>query len=582
MPYRKLLILFILLMAATPLRAQIYESVFRPKLDWYELRSPHFRVIYHEGEDSAARTTAQLLESQYEIVQSLVGGNVRKLPVVLNGYNDNANGFVTPLHFRIEMEVPSIRGKAMNPRTGGWLENVVPHELVHALHMSVAPTIGVGGLIRPFSPDMSRMVHMTAPFGLFEGIAVFHETNMIYREGGRGNYPYFTRNFSSRVQGNPWRLSQMHQSPVATRPFNRIYSGGYEFTSWLLYEHGFETTKNTIRFVSRFPFLGYGVALWSVTGDSPSTLYRDFMDDKLDEEAFRLQSIERAGVTSYRILQTGRKGDEIRRPLWISDDEILFYGSFYNDRPGFRRYNLQTGRMSMLLESRTIGDYRYALSTDRTHLVYSRMHSHPWHHNTFISDLHEVDITTGSLRQITEKARLFAPDYGPGGVINALKNDHESSRWVRIHPDGREETVLQVRPDNLVAIATRPQTKSNPANPANPTNSAQPIHPVDPVHHVHPVHTVHPVNNNTALPPAASIENPSHPAHTAQPVQLAQPINPVHPVHPVKNYTPPTTTNQPPTTDPPKNQYAVIANRNGVQALWLVDEGREYEITERT
>ncbi|TVQ15842.1 MAG: hypothetical protein EA364_01105 [Balneolaceae bacterium] len=547
LPNRKILTLFIFLIALSPLRAQIYESVFRPKLDWYELRSPHFRVIYHEGEDSAARTTAQLLESQYEIVQSLVGGKVRRLPVVLNGYNDNANGFVTPLHFRIEMEVPSIRGKAMNPRTGGWLENVVPHELVHALHISVVPTLGVGGLIRPFSPDLSRMVHMAAPFGLFEGIAVFHETNMIYREGGRGNYPYFTRNFSSRVQGNPWRLSQMHQSPVATRPFNRIYSGGYEFTSWLLYEHGFETTKNTIRFISRFPFLGYGVALWSVTGDSPSALYRDFMDDKLDEEAFRLQPIERAGATAYRVLQTGRKGDEVRRPLWISNDEILFYGSFYNDRPGFRRYNLQTGRMTMLLESRTMGDYGYALSPDRSRLIYSRYHSHPWHHNTYISDLHEFDLNTGGLNRKTDGARLFAPEYGPAGVINALKTDHESSAWVRIHPGGREELVLRVHPDNLVAIAVRPRAG----------------------------------DHNRSGPGSNSAEYAGHARGTDSdfdPVQFAL----THSAgSAVKTWKPAHTGYFSPAGNDQSVQYAVVANRNGVQGLWLLRDGEEAEILRR-
>jgi hypothetical protein len=549
LPYRKLLILFILLMAATPLRAQIYESVFRPKLDWYELRSPHFRVIYHEGEDSAARTTAQLLESQYEIVQTLVGGRARNLPVVLNGYNDNSNGFVTPLHFRIEMEVPSIRGKAMNPRTGGWLENVVPHELVHALHMTVAPAIGVGGLIRPFSPDISRMVHMAAPLGLFEGIAVFHETNMIYREGGRGNYPYFTRNFSSRVQGNPWRLSQMHQSPVATRPFNRVYSGGYEFTSWLLYEHGFETTRNTIRFVSRFPFLGYGVALWSVTGDSPSTLYRDFMAEKLEEETFRMETIERAGATSYKILQTGRRGDEIRRPLWTSNDEILFYGSFYNDRPGFRRFNLQTGRMSMLLESRTIADYRYALSTDRTRLVYSRNHSHPWHHNSYISDLHEFDISTGSLRRITEEARLFAPDYGSGGVINALKTDHESSVWVRIYPGGREETVLRVHPDNLVAIAVRPVTPSLSVETGTLPSKPDPI-------------------TSTGNADAWNLPERYDESSLEITIRVNADARNRHVPEPV--------------TGNRNAQYAVIANRNGVQGLWLVREGEEADILERS
>jgi hypothetical protein len=86
-----------------------------------------------------------------------------------------------------------------------------------------------------------------------------------------------------------------------------------------------------------------------------------------------------------------------------------------------------------------------------------------------------------------------------GGVINALKTDHESSAWVRIYPGGRAETVLRVHPDNIVAIAVKPGT------PSVLDESGQKV-----------------------------------------------------------------------------AQYAVVANRNGVQGLWLVREGEEAEILERS
>ncbi|MDI6402792.1 hypothetical protein QLX67_12360, partial [Balneolaceae bacterium ANBcel3] len=113
--------------------AQSYENIFRSdKYPWYQLETPHFIILYQQGQAASAYETARILEEQYPIVQNLTGGELKRMPVVLNSLNDRSNGYVTTLHFRIEIEIPKIHGKSMNPRDGNWLHTVVPHELVHA------------------------------------------------------------------------------------------------------------------------------------------------------------------------------------------------------------------------------------------------------------------------------------------------------------------------------------------------------------------------------------------------------------------------------------------------------------------
>src|SRR5690625_7493047 len=81
-----------------------------------------------------------ILEHEYEDIRGRVGGGLSRFPIIINPENDRSNGFVAPLNFCSEIELSPIIGKTMNPASGGWLEMVLPHELVHALHFSVNPS----------------------------------------------------------------------------------------------------------------------------------------------------------------------------------------------------------------------------------------------------------------------------------------------------------------------------------------------------------------------------------------------------------------------------------------------------------
>ncbi|MEX0681252.1 MAG: hypothetical protein WD097_07705 [Balneolales bacterium] len=466
--------------------AQIYNNVYRPaRPEWNQLQTPHFRILFQEGEESAAIQSAAILEEQYPLAQSLVGGSLTNMPVVLNGKNDLSNGYVTTLHFRIEVEIPRPKGKSSNPLDGNWLNSVMPHELVHALHLNVTPFPGVSWFIRYFSPDVARTMHFAAPLGLHEGVAVFHDTHHHYGISGRGNHPYFTHQYLAAFDSrNRWSLDQMLMAPTYSYPFDRHYIGGYEFIRWLQYRYGMETTRETIRFVSRWPFLGYGSALWYYTGVRPSILFRQYEKDQEETRSNTLQASTKPVLDkpfkSLANLSTQRP----HRPFWISENTIIYYATSYNQRPGFYLFNIQSGNNELAFETGSVEDFVFDLHADRSRFLYARYHRHPYYHNYHRMMVHEAILENNdqkynaseyednsrmrshmslnfSGQPVRSIERVHAPVYGPENTIWGLQSHHETNLIVRLkdwQTNHMElDTLLVPNQGHFVQIAFHPQ-----------------------------------------------------------------------------------------------------------------------------
>lgn len=436
--------------------AQFYPVVHRPPgLNWQYLKTPHFKIIYPGGEDSLAYRTGRILEHEFSDVKSLVGGDLQDFPIVINNYNDRSNGFVTPLNFRMEFDLSPIKGKAMNPKTGNWLETVVPHELVHAMHFNHLDG-WLAGIIHPFSPDAARSLHSAIPLGVHEGIATYHESTGIAANGGRGNYPYFNNQLNAVFQSRDrWSPGQMMAFPSFSRPFDRHYQGGVDFMEWLHMTYGENVTKNAIDFYIRWPFLGYGIALRHATGEWPGRLFERYEEAKIEEQ----RNGEKDNFQKIEPLPISLEGVEAQRPKWLSENKLIFWGSFYNARPGFYIYNLEDGSLQLVKETFTVNDYVYGLSADRSQLLFSNYRPNPLYDDAFKAELYETTIATGNTQRITTGKRIYAPAY-QGTQITAVQSHHSSSRLVRLQKD------------SLVVLAEESQTEFVEVVP-NPGESNQ-------------------------------------------------------------------------------------------------------------
>ena len=463
--------LFILLLFGiffTDLSAQIYSTQYRlPGADWQEIRSEHFRVIYPSDYRNEAVRSLSILETEYDDIKGFIGGELNVFPFILNPQNDRSNGFVSPINFRSEVELAPIRGKALNPQSGDWLESVLPHELVHALHFSVNPpalTRAIGIL----SPDLRRSVHAAAPLGVHEGTAVEYESHGSIPNSGRGNYPYFNHHFNSLLDtSDQWSMGQLFHTTDFTLPFNRHYVGGYEFIHWMQKTFGDDTAKESIQFHYKYPFLGYGVALRSATGKWPSTLYREFSEYSIEAEQRRRDKLG-TPTTEQPILLEG----DCRRangPLWLDDDTIIYFSRFCNKPSGFYTHNLETNEYNLIKEVQITEDHIFNISEDSSKIFYSRYHSDARYDNVFRGDLHQLNLDTERSTRLTSGGRLFSPAQTGNNLLLALHTDGHTQKPVLVNPETgqivkefdkpKNSTIIQVAPNpvqpNRVAVLGR-------------------------------------------------------------------------------------------------------------------------------
>jgi len=450
---------------AFPLYGQIYSTQYRvPGQNWMELQSDRFRIIYPERYRQEAIRSMAILESDYDDIQQLVGGGVRNFPFIINPENDLSNGFVAPLNFRSEIELAPIIGKSMNPQSGDWLELVLPHELVHVLHFSVNPN-SFTRLLGILSPDLRRSVHSAAPLGVFEGIAVHHESHGSIPHSGRGNHPYFRNKFNAHLDTErEWSMGQLLQVTDYTLPFDRHYIGGYEFTNWLLHSYGNDAMKEAIDFHYKYPFLGFGTALRQTTEYWPRTLYRQFSDSVKIREKTRLSEMDENTDQFSETVPFQANCKRLNRPIWLDDETILFYARSCNRPAGFYLYHTQNRSFEHLHEVLITQDVQYSLSGDGSALYYSRYHTHTLYNNLFRGDLHRFNFETGSSERITQNLRLISPEWS-GGQLFARQVVANETQLVRVDPSTGEVLQEYPKPEEsmVVQIAVNPENSNEAA-----------------------------------------------------------------------------------------------------------------------
>lgn len=452
--YSKLFTLFIFLFGLhATCFGQLYPTQYRPpNQHWQQLKTTHFNVIYAPENAEQAMELAQILESEYPDIQTIVGGELENFPIILNNYNDRSNGFVTSFNFRSEIELPPIKGKSLNPQTGNWLANVAPHELVHALQFSNLGDYNIPQVVSLFSPDFARSFHGAITPGMVEGIAVYHETENITEYGGRGHYPFFTGQFDATFDSDKrWSMGQLMHSTTYTRPFGRHYIGGYAFTDWLHKNYGNAVTREALDFYMDFPFLGYGVALRHATGSWPGKLYKEF------EKNHKNQLNKKEDTAQFTELDVPYKGREIRRPKWLSDSKLIFYGSFYNARSGFYSYNLANQELKHLITTNTVRDFQYDLSDDRSQMIFSYYEADAIYDNTAKTELVRYNFESQKREQLTKKSRLYAPTFYRDELL-ALKSHPARSKLLILSNANisNEEELFSAPGHEIKSVATHP------------------------------------------------------------------------------------------------------------------------------
>ncbi len=160
-----------------------------PSIKWYQVNTPHFRVLYPEGFDTQAERVANSLEHIREPEAKSLGTLPRKISVILQNQSAVSNAFVSILPRRSEFyTMPSQDYNFIG--TNDWLNMLMSHEYRHIVQYQHA-TRGFNKAIYYLfgSISLAGMAQAAAPTWFWEGDAVATET--AFTLSGRGKIPNF-------------------------------------------------------------------------------------------------------------------------------------------------------------------------------------------------------------------------------------------------------------------------------------------------------------------------------------------------------------------------------------------------------
>ena len=204
---KRFFLLFLLALACTSMQAQFSLTGSDPSwVRWKQIKTPEFKIIFPEGEDSLARVYGRWLEEfRTEVSRSSglqIGRNYKwRIPVVLHSFNTEANASVAWAPKRMDIFTSP---DPYNPTPIPWEKLLSIHEGRHLSQMHA----GISGPHRVMHYILGEM-YAGALAGIYpgptflEGDAVVAETALT--NSGRGRQASFISYLMPAFDSGDWR-----------------------------------------------------------------------------------------------------------------------------------------------------------------------------------------------------------------------------------------------------------------------------------------------------------------------------------------------------------------------------------------
>ncbi|RAK68290.1 hypothetical protein [Hymenobacter edaphi] len=445
----------LLLGAALPTAAQSLPILDQnpPALRWQQVRTPHFRVLYPAGFDSAAQHTARRLEQAHAAGTQSLGVAARPLTVVLQTQTTVSNGFVTFLPRRAEFFVVPPQEASLG--TVDWLDQLVVHEFRHVGQFDKARQ-GLGRVLVPLLGDGALgVMSVGLPPWFFEGDAVGTETALT--RSGRGRIPSFDVGLRANLlAGRRYSYQEAvcgsfrHQVP-------NWYTLGYFLTSYVKSHHGPDAWDRVLDHYYRFPFypFSFSAGIRRVTGLKVEQVYQRAMQEA--DSVWRAQQQERP-VTAAQDL-AGQAPTRIytnyEYPQYLTDSTVLALKAGLGDIAQWVRLG-RHGREEKVFVPGLI-HLPEGLSVAAGKVVWPEYQPDPrWGQRTY-SELRVLDLATGQLTRLTRRTRYTSAALSPDGQRLVVTETDDSYRHHLRLLDARTGAVLQTWPNPQNRLYLQPR-----------------------------------------------------------------------------------------------------------------------------
>jgi WD40-like Beta Propeller Repeat len=388
----------LLLLGAGSLHA---ATRYDPALRFQSIRTEHFVIHYHHGEEAGALRLARLAEEVHDELAARYRHSPRgRTHVVLVNQSDAPNGWATPLPYNLmEITAAPPTGASFIGNTDDWLRLVFTHEYVHVLHLDqsrgwAAVARGVFGRT-PFA-----FPNLTLPLWQIEGLATYEESR-----GGQGRVP--AGDFHV-VVGQAARQRQFEPIDRAGGGLvdwpggTAAYAYGAYFHEYLARRYGDATLAELARRTAgRAPYLTAG-AFKAIYRRSLGQLWREFESEQASraaDAASPAPGLRR--LTTHGFGVSGPRFDRRGAIVYSLQDPHAFPSLLRLPASGGPSERLTTRYGSGQV---TVGED--ALYFDQLEFVRSV---------ALQGDLYRLDRVSGRVRRLTHGARLAEADVSPDG-----------------------------------------------------------------------------------------------------------------------------------------------------------------------
>lgn len=450
---RVLGLFIIVLFLHTGVRAQVFGG--NPaSVKWRQINTDTVRIVFPAGLDSVAQRVAALTHYMQRTNAATIGGEKRKVSIVLQNGTTYSNGYVGLSPYRSEFYLMP----PQNPLELGaqsWADNLAIHEFRHVEQYSNFRH-GLSRLMSfLFGQDGQALANAGAvPDWFFEGDAVYNET--LLSGQGRGRLPFFFNGYKSLLYEN------RHFSYMKLRNGSlKDYVPDHYRLGYLLVAYGREKYGDTIwrqitQDAVRFKPLLYPLqgALKKHTGIS----YRQFVADALNYYQQQWKQ-EPANAIDWVTRTEENNVVNYQYPYRAVDGSLVALKTSYTRIPGI--YRLKPDGTEQRITVRDIAYDNY-FSYNNERIAYAGYQADLRWGNKEYSDISILNLQDGSTRRITHKGRYFSPDISHDGklVVATTYSEMQQSGITLLDEEGK---VLRSLGEGTGHVFSFPKFSANDA-----------------------------------------------------------------------------------------------------------------------
>ena len=430
------------LLAATPALTRAQPP---PDEAWRTIETAHFRVTFPEHLEAVGRRAAELAERAHaELEAQFLRAPGGQIDLVVTDHVDRSNGYATvwPSNRIVVYLRPPADSLALAYYEDN-LELLIVHELAHIHHLDY-----VGGLGRLFrrlfgrSPTFLSFPGTVAPGWVIEGIGTWYESALTGTGRVHGTYHDMVLR-TAALEGRFETLGQAEGNSPVWPGGARRYAYGSLFVDHLLETHGRDRMGEFARGLASLRNVTPSDTATRVFGVSLPEAWDAWADgwrnaaERLDDELAQYGPITEPERLTHRARYA-------QHPVVAADGSALIYvrsdgrsdPRLVSERPagGGRRTITRTNQVTTfdVLPSGAIV-FDQLDFTDRYRIF---------------SDLYVVE-PDGTVRRVTQDARLTAPAVEPGGAsVVAVSEGQGTQGLVRVTlADGTRTELVPPEPE---------------------------------------------------------------------------------------------------------------------------------------